>query len=227
MSTHVALTGLARDMQRRADSGKPIRIGLVGSGEMATQLTNIVALQLLIDAISAVLMLIVIISLFKDVSGAHFNPVITGYLLIKNKIKINEAILFILTQLLGAISGSVLANLMFNLPIFGVSQTSRDGTGLFIGEIIATFGLVLIVGLGVKKPEHIIPAWIGSAYFFTSSTSFANPAVTIGRIFTDSFAGIAANSVVLFITAQIVGMSMAYLLIQKLSIEAALQLFRL
>ena len=69
---------------------------------------------------------------------------------------------------------------------------------------------------GVKKPEHIIPAWIGSAYFFTSSTSFANPAVTIGRIFTDSFAGIAANSVVLFITAQIVGMSMAYLLIQKL-----------
>ena len=189
---------------------------IVGSGEMATQLTNIVALQLLIDAISAVLMLIVIISLFKDVSGAHFNPVVTGYLLIKNKIKINEAILFILTQLLGAISGSVLANLMFNLPIFGVSQTSRDGTGLFIGEIIATFGLVLIVGLGVKKPEHIIPAWIGSAYFFTSSTSFANPAVTIGRIFTDSFAGIAANSVVPFITAQIVGMSMAYLLIQKL-----------
>lgn len=189
---------------------------IVGSGEMATQLTDVVALQLLIDAISAVLMLNVIISLFKDLSGAHFNPVVTSYLLINKKIKIYEAFLFILTQLLGAISGSVLANLMFNLPIVGVSQTSRNGTGIFIGEIIATFGLVLIVGLGVKKPELIIPAWIGSAYFFTSSTSFANPAVTIGRIFTDSFAGIAAKSVIPFIAAQILGMSMAYFLIPRL-----------
>ena len=186
---------------------------IVGSGEMATQLTDIVALQLLIDAISTVLMLFVIISLFKDVSGAHFNPVVTIYLLINSKIKIREAIFFILTQLLGAISGSVLANFMFDIPTFGVSQTSRYGTGLLIGEIIATFGLVLIVGLGAKKPELIIPAWIGSAYFFTSSTSFANPAVTIGRIFTDSFAGIAANSVIPFITAQILGMFMAYFLI--------------
>lgn len=189
---------------------------IVGSGIMATRLTDIVALQLLIDAIAAVLMLAVMISLFKDVSGAHFNPVVTGYFLIRKKIKISEAMTFLLVQILGAISGSVLANLMFDLPTFGVSQTSRDGTGLFIGEIIATLGLVLIVGLGVIKPELLIPAWIGSAYFFTASTSFANPAVTIGRIFTDSFAGISASSVIAFITAQIFGMFLANFLIQVL-----------
>lgn len=192
---------------------------IVGSGIMATRLTEIVALQLLIDAVSAALMLSVIISLFKDLSGAHFNPVVTVYFFLKNKIKIKEAISHILIQILGAISGSVLANLMFDLPAFGISQTSRIGSGLLIGEIIATFGLVLIVGLGTNKPEILIPAWIGSAYFFTSSTSFANPAVTIGRIFTDSFAGISVNSVIAFIVAQFIGLVFAYFLIPVLKGE--------
>ena len=184
---------------------------IVGSGFMATNLTDDVALQLLIDGISATTMLAVIIALFKDISGAHFNPIVSLYKFFIKELDLRTAFIFIVAQILGAISGSKLANLMFSNAPIGISNTNRQGLGLFLGEVVASFGLVLIVALKKGKPEFLIPAWIASAYFFTSSTSFANPAVTIGRIFTDSFAGISPKSVATFIAAQFIGMFLVLL----------------
>ena len=183
---------------------------VVGSGIMATDLTKDVGLQLLINTISTVFGLAVLILILAPISGAHFNPVVTLVDLIQGKSSVLQFIQYAVAQVLGAISGALLANAMFDHAIIETATKLRTGGNLFLAEIVATAGLILVINLLVmQKNLTVIPAavaaWIGSAYFFTSSTSFANPAVTIGRTFSDSFAGIAPSSAPAFIAAQILG----------------------
>jgi len=179
---------------------------VVGSGYMATNLTSNIALQLLINALATIAMLAVIISVFADVSGSHFNPVVTLYLLIKKKIKPANSLGYLLSQILGAILGTITANFMFSSNFIEISTEDRFNSGTFIGEVLATFGLLLVIIAKPSKANYLVPGWITTAYFFTASTSFANPAVTLGRIFTDSFAGIAPASVLGFIGAQLIAL---------------------
>ena len=183
---------------------------VVGSGIMATDLTQDVGLQLLINTIATVFGLAVLILILAPISGAHFNPVVTLVDLIQGKSSAIQFIQYAAAQVLGAISGALLANAMFDLAIIETATKVRSGSNLYLAEIVATAGLILVINLlVVQKNLTVIPAavaaWIGSAYFFTSSTSFANPAVTIGRTFSDSFAGISPSSAPAFIAAQILG----------------------
>ena len=183
---------------------------VVGSGIMATDLTKDVGLQLLINTVATVFGLYVLITIIAPISGAHFNPVVSLVDLINGKLKIGSFLQYSIVQTLGAISGAVLANAMFSHPLIETATKVRSGGNLYLGEIVATAGLILIINLLVSQERLalipvIVASWIGSAYFFTSSTSFANPAVTIGRSFSDSFAGIAPACITKFIAAQILG----------------------
>ena len=183
---------------------------VVGSGIMATDLTQDVGLQLLINTIATVFGLAVLILILAPISGAHFNPVVTLVDLIQGKSSILQFMQYAVAQVGGAISGALLANAMFDHAIVETATKLRSGNNLYLAEIVATAGLILVINLLVAQENlTVIPAavaaWIGSAYFFTSSTSFANPAVTVGRTFSDSFAGIAPECVPQFIAAQILG----------------------
>jgi glycerol uptake facilitator-like aquaporin len=183
---------------------------VVGSGIMATNLSQDVGVQLLINTISTVFGLAVLIQILGPISGANFNPVVTMVDLIQKRTNIATFIQYAVAQILGAISGALLANAMFDHAIVETATKLRSGSNLYVAEVVATAGLILVINLLVsQKNLTVIPvavaAWIGSAYFFTSSTSFANPAVTIGRTFTDSFAGIAPECAPQFIAAQILG----------------------
>jgi glycerol uptake facilitator-like aquaporin len=182
---------------------------------MAQSLTDDVALQLLVNSAATVAMLYILINLLAPLSGAHFNPVVTAITLFRGERGATEAFFYLAAQILGAISGSLLAHLTFDIS-FAISSKDRSGAHLLLAEVIATFGLVMIVFADWKRyrTRHrasLIALWIGGAYFFTSSTSFANPAVTIGRIFTDSFAGISPVSAAPFIAAQFAGAALAWL----------------
>ena len=188
-------------------------MAIVGSGIMATNLTDNKALQLVINAIAAVLMLMVIISIFAARSGAHFNPVVTLLERSNGAINTSTTCYYFIAQITGAIFGTILANMMFGKPGIEISITDRLSTGNFLGEVIATFGLLLVIALGASRAQFLVPAWIGTAYFFTASTSFANPAVTIGRIFTDTYSGISPNSVLGFILAQLLALVLIKLIL--------------
>ena len=190
---------------------------VVGSGIMATKLTTDVGIQLLINTISTVLALRIIITIFASVSGAHFNPIVTLVELTFKRISLVDALGYLAAQFVGGAFGALLANLMFKKSAINLSTHTRSGLNLFLGEIVATAGLLLIIQLmNYQKRTSLIPilvsAWIGSAYFFTSSTSFANPAVTFARGLSNTFAGIAMRSVPLFILAQILGGAIGTLL---------------
>lgn len=183
---------------------------VVGSGIMATDLSQDVGVQLLINTISTVFGLLVLIQILGPISGAHFNPVVTMVDLIERKVNLATFVQYVVAQVLGAISGAILANAMFGHRLVESASKLRSGGNLYLGEIVATAGLILIINLLIKQEKlalipAMVAAWIGSAYFFTSSTSFANPAVTIGRTFSDSFAGIAPGCAPRFIAAQILG----------------------
>ncbi len=183
---------------------------IVGSGIMATSLSQDVGVQLLINTISTVLGFLVLIQIFAPISGAHFNPVVTMVDFIERKVSFWQFIQYAVVQILGAVSGAALANAMFDHPLIEIATKLRSGGNLYLGEMVATAGLILIINLLVKQEKlmlipAMVAAWIGSAYFFTSSTSFANPAVTIGRTLSDSFAGIAPSCAPQFIAAQILG----------------------
>jgi glycerol uptake facilitator-like aquaporin len=183
---------------------------VVGSGIMATDLTQDVGLQLLINTIATVFGLAVLILILAPISGAHFNPVVTLIDLIQGKSSFMQFLQYAVVQTAGAITGAFLANAMFDQAIIETATKIRSGNNLYLAEIVATAGLILVINLLVSQKNLIVipaavAAWIGSAYFFTSSTSFANPAVTIGRTFSDSFAGIAPESAPKFIAAQILG----------------------
>ena len=183
---------------------------VVGSGIMATNLSQDVGVQLLINTISTVFGLAALIQILGPISGANFNPVVTMVDLIQKRTNVMTFIQYAIAQTAGAITGAILANGMFSHPLIEISTKTRSGGNQYLGEIVATAGLILIINLMIHQEKTalipvIVASWIGSAYFFTSSTSFANPAVTVGRIFSDSFAGIAPECVLKFIAAQILG----------------------
>ncbi|MGC4894494.1 aquaporin [Micromonospora sp. DT31] len=189
---------------------------VVGSGVAAARLSpDDVGLQLLENAIATALALGALILIFGPVSGAHFNPVVSAvdWWLGRRAgtgLHARELAAYVVAQVLGAASGTVLAHLMFGLPAATWSRTVRGGSDRWLAEVVATAGLVVLVfalarsGRGAAAPAAV-GAWIGAAYWFTSSTSFANPAVTIGRALTDTFAGIAPASVPGFVAAQLAG----------------------
>jgi glycerol uptake facilitator-like aquaporin len=190
---------------------------VIGSGVMATNLSKDVGVQLTINSAATGLILYILITLLGPISGAHFNPVVTAIQLFKKNITASLAATYLAAQLVGAVIGVALANFIFNLPIIEISQKDRTGTELFVSEILATAGLVFIIFTAIaQKSEAKIPvlvgAYISAAYFFTSSTSFANPAVTVARTLSDSFAGIAPGSVLPFIAAQIIGATLGLVL---------------
>lgn len=190
-------------------------IGVVGSSFMATNLTGDKALALLINAAVTAATLGIIIKVGASVSGAHYNPAVTfaNFLLRKNSLAL--ALQYLLAQVVGAICGVILANAMFSSKLVANSTIERSGTGLVLAEVIATVGLVyLALTSNEKSAWKLIPLWIFAAYFFTSSTSFANPAVTLSRVFTESGAGINSGSVLWFVLAQIVGALLATTLVK-------------
>lgn len=194
---------------------------VVGSGIMATTLTSDAAVQLLINALATIAGLGVLIWTLGPISGAHFNPAVTLVALARREMGTVEAIGYISVQIVAAIAGATLANVMFSLPAWSISTHTRSSPGLWMGEVVATAGLLLVIG-AVTRTGHgnlgpvLVPAWIGAAYFFTASTSFANPAVTIGRAFSDTFTGIAPGSVGLFILFQLVGAAIGAVLTEVL-----------
>ncbi|WP_326785208.1 MIP/aquaporin family protein [Streptomyces sp. NBC_00151] len=188
---------------------------VVGSGIQATELTQDVALQLLANSTATVFGLGVLIALLGPVSGAHFNPAVTlaeWWTARRGGAGVNarEAAAYIPAQIVGAIAGAVLADAMFGEPLVKWSTHDRSAGHLLLGEVVATAGLILLI-FGLARTDRLrfapvaVASYIGAAYWFTSSTSFANPAVTIGRAFTDTFAGIAPASVPAFIGAQLAG----------------------
>ena len=184
-------------------------IGVVGSGIMATRLTDDVAVQLLANAGATVGVLIALIMMFGPISGAHFNPVVTAVTCVLDKRPPREIVPYFAAQTTGGILGAVIANAMFDIALLGPATKIRTGTPIWLGEFVATFGLLCVIFLvGKFRPDSVAVAvgvWIGGAYWFTSSTSLANPAVSIARSFSDSFAGIAPQSVPMFVIAQVIG----------------------
>ena len=188
---------------------------VVGSGIMATNLSTDVGLQLLINTVATVFTLYIAITLLGPISGAHFNPLVSVVELFRKNLSVTETFYFIISQILGGFSGAIIANLMFEHPAIDPSQRIREGAHLWLGEVVASAGLLFIILLAVKqgidkKIPRLVAAWIGAAYFFTSSTSFANPAVTIARSLSDSFSGIDISSVPAFILFQFIGAGLGF-----------------
>jgi glycerol uptake facilitator-like aquaporin len=185
-----------------------LAIAVVGSGHMAAQLSHDSATRLLINALASAIGLAVVIRIGIKISGSHFNPVVTLAMLYLKKLNLVDAAIYIAAQISGAIIGVGIANLMYEEAFLEVSQIKRNGSNLFFSEVLATAVLLWIILRFLKQDDLIslyVPLWIFGAILLTSSTSFANPAITIGRTFTNSFTGIAPSSIMLFISAQIVG----------------------
>ena len=192
---------------------------VVGSGIMGTNLSKDSGVALLINAFSTIFALALLILIIAPISGAHFNPAVSLVQVLRREMNAVEFLSFISAQIAGAISGAIIANVMFDLEAIQISTNERVSTGALVGEVIATAGLITVIFVLVaRSQDKLIPvavaAWIGSAYFFTSSTSFANPAVTIGRVFSDTFAGINPASVLPFIIAQLIGAMLGVALVK-------------
>lgn len=187
---------------------------VIGSGIMGTDLSSDSLVALLANAIATVFMLLVLILLLGPISGAHFNPIVSLALAINRRFSVKLILPYSISQILGAISGAVLANVMFGELAIEISTKQRFEIGTAIGEVVASLMLVLVILVLLQTNQEgrifiAVPAVIGAGYFFTSSTSFANPAVTIGRMFSDTFAGIAPASAPGFIAFQFVGLVLA------------------
>jgi glycerol uptake facilitator-like aquaporin len=198
-----------------------LAVAIVGSGHMAASLAQDGGVKLLINALATALGLAVVIKVGMKTSGAHFNPAVTLVMVILKKISNEVAALYIAAQVLGAILGVGIANLIYDQSFLKQSSIIRDGSNLFFSELFATAVLVLIILTFRKKDELIavyVPIWIFGAILFTSSTSFANPAITISRVFTNSFTGIALDSVLLFVVAQLIGALVGLVVAKNLTI---------
>ncbi|MEN9758346.1 MAG: hypothetical protein RL270_298 [Actinomycetota bacterium] len=185
-----------------------LAVGIVGSGHMLTSLGADNGLELFVNALATAIALAIAIRIGMKISGSHFNPAVSLVMLLLKKIEFKIFLLYVVAQTLGAISGTILANFMFNQKVLAQSEISRDGSNLFLSEIFATMVLLWIILRFPKRDDLVaiyVPLWIFGAILFTSSTSFANPAITVGRVFTSSIVGIAPASVLLFIIAQLLG----------------------
>lgn len=182
------------------------------------------ATALLANAIATGATLYVIITIFGPISGAHFNPVVTLAMFLRRQISSRKSIAYVVFQILGGICGTVAAHMMFELPVLQFSTTARTGLSQYFSEVIATFGLLLTILFGVKHKIEAVPTlvalYITAAYWFTASTSFANPSVTIARTFSDTFSGINYNDTGIFIVAQILGAVFALILYDLLDKDA-------
>jgi arsenate reductase len=214
--------GLHRRLVAEALGTCLLIVAVVGSGIMASRLSpDDVGIQLLENAAATAGALVGLILMFGAVSGAHFNPAVTLIDRLFGTMTTREAVAYVVAQTLGGCAGSVIANLMFELPAIEWSSRSRSSGALWLSEVVATVGLLLVIHGCVRTGRaNAVPfavgAWIGGAYWFTSSTSFANPAVTVARTLSDSFAGIEPASVPMFIVMQLAGTLLAYGLIRFL-----------
>ena len=191
---------------------------VVGSGIMGERLSGgNVAIALLANTAATVGGLYVLIEVFAPISGAHFNPAVSIALAFRGELGRNLLVAYIAAQLVGALLGAWLAHAMFEMSIVQFSAKARTGSGQWLAEVVATFGLLLVV---LRAPSarvaSLVASYIGAAYWFTASTSFANPAVTFGRMFSDTFAGIAPASVPGFVVAELVGAGLAVLTVREL-----------
>lgn len=189
-------------------------IGVVGSGIMGEALAGgNIAVALLANAIATGCVLYVGITILGPISGAHFNPAVTLAFHLRDQSGPREALSYVAVQIAGGILGVWLAHLMFDLDVLQVSQTARTGPAQWLAEVVATFGLVFVIFGGLRHAPQAVPTlvalYITGAYWFTASTSFANPAVTVARSFTDTFAGIAPAHAPFFILSQLVGAALA------------------
>ena len=187
---------------------------VVGSGIMGENLTENKGVVLLANSIATAFGLIVLIWTFGPYSGAHFNPAVSFVMMLLGKLTKQDMFFYVLCQLIGGVVGVIFANMIFELDIISISDNKRLTSGIFISEIIATFGLLITILLvGKQKTEMVAPAvglYIGAAYWFTSSTSFSNPAVTIARTLSNTFTGIIPSDVIPFIFAQLIGTLIVY-----------------
>tara|TARA_A100001234_G_scaffold104824_1_gene92210 strand:- start:307 stop:948 length:642 start_codon:yes stop_codon:yes gene_type:complete len=187
---------------------------VVGSGIMGENLTENKAVVLLANSIATAFGLIVLIWTFGPYSGAHFNPAVSILMMLLGKLTKQDMLFYVLCQLIGGVLGVIFANMIFDLDIISISDNKRLTNGIFVSEIIATFGLLITILLVSKqKTEMVAPVvglYIGAAYWFTSSTSFSNPAVTIARTLSNTFTGIIPSDVIPFIFAQLIGTLIVY-----------------
>ena len=193
---------------------------IVGSGIMATNLTSDGSLRLLINAISTGIGLAVVIRVGMKVSGSHFNPAVTLVMLYLKKIDTHSSLFYIPAQILGAISGVATANFIFDQSIVNRSMILRSGPNLFVSEVIATAVLLWIILRFPKRDDLValyVPLWIFGGILLTSSTAFANPAITIGRVFTTSITGISPESIFAFIVAQLIGAAIGLLIARNIT----------
>ena len=200
---------------------------VVGSGIMAQTLTNDVALQLLGNTLPTGAILVVLITILGPISGAHFNPAVTMAFSLKKDIDLREAGLYAIAQIAGGVIGTMVAHLMFSLPVLEVAQKIRFGGAQWLAEFIATFGLLVTILGGIRFAQSAVPWLVGlyitAAYWFTASTSFANPAVAIARCFTDTFSGIRPLDLPGFIVAELFGAMIALALMGWLLVPKAEQ----
>jgi glycerol uptake facilitator-like aquaporin len=210
---------LARRLVAEAVGTCLLIIAVIGSGIMASRLSPTdIGIQLLENAFATAGALVGLILMFGSVSGAHFNPVVTLVDRLFGTISTRDAIFYAIAQTVGGCIGSVIANVMFELDPINISTHTRSSGALWLSEVVATIGLLLVIHGCIRTGRaSVVPfavgAWIGGAYWFTSSTSFANPAVTVARMLSDSFAGIKPSSAPMFIAMQLVGALLAYALI--------------
>ena len=190
---------------------------VVGSGIMAVNLSRDVGLQLLGNTIPTGAMLVVLITILAPISGAHFNPAVTLVFLARREIGLGPSLCYVAAQIIGGIAGTMIAHLMFNLPIIELSEKVRTGGPQWFAEFIATFGLVVTILGGIRfQPTSVawlVGLYITAAYWFTASTSFANPAVAIARSLTNTFSGINPANLAGFIIAQVIGALVAWVCI--------------
>jgi glycerol uptake facilitator-like aquaporin len=193
---------------------------VVGSGIMAETLTKDVALALLCNTLPTGAILVVLITVLGPISGAHFNPAVTLVFTGKRELPIQEAMLYVIAQIAGGIAGTMAAHLMFGLPLLEISMKTRTGGAQWFAEAVAAFGLVATILAGVRFQRNAVPWLVGlyitAAYWFTASTSFANPAVAIARSLTNTFAGIRPVDLPGFIVAELLGAILASLLMNWL-----------
>jgi len=202
-------------------------VTVVGSGIMAERLSHDVGFQLLANTLPTVAILFVMISLLEPISGAHFNPAVSLVMALKREIGWTQFLGYLIVQLIGGVVGTLLAHAMFEMPLWQVSTHARTGASQWLAETVATFGLLLTILVGrvyrVSAVPALVAAYIAAAYWFTASTSFANPAVTLARARTGSFSGIAPADVPDFVLAQIAG-ALAAAIITRWLVPARRQL---